>query len=247
MLKALLTPRWLTFHLLALSLVVVLVNLGLWQLQRFEERTATNALLTERWQSEPQGYALLLEAARGPEDLRYRPVVISGRFDSDREVLLRSRSYQGQPGWHVLTPLIFAEGRALIVNRGWVPFALDTPPLGEVRPPETEVTVWGLLQPSQQPPAGWLVVRDPPEGMLQKVFWVDTQRLARQFPYRLEPFYLELVAQQPAIPGPLPVPPPPPEIGVGRHLSYAWQFFAFAIIGIVGYGLLLRRVLMEHR
>jgi len=245
--KVLLTPRWLVAHLLALSLVVALINLGLWQLRRLEERTATNALLAERLDDEPQAYSRLTEAVLDPEALRYRPTVISGRFDPSREVLLRSRSHQGQPGWHVLTPLLLAEERALLVNRGWVPFAMDTLPLDAVRPPEAEVTVWGRLQPSQRPPDGWLAVRDPPEGVLQKVFWIDTERLARQFPYRLEPFYLELIEQQPATPGPLPVPPPPPVIGTGPHLSYALQFFAFALVGIVGYGLLLRRVLTEHR
>lgn len=247
MIKALLTPRWLVAHLVVLGLAFALVNLGFWQLRRLEERAATNALLAERLGEEPQAYALLTGTVLDPEALRYRPAVISGRFDPDREVLLRSRSHQGQPGWHVLTPLLFAEDRAILVNRGWVPFAMATLPLDAIRPPEVEVTVRGLLQPSQRPPDGWLAVRDPPEGTLQKAFWVDTERLAQQFPYRLEPFYLELIAQQPATPGPLPVPPPPPEISSGPHLNYALQFFAFALVGIVGYGLLLRRVVTERR
>lgn len=247
MIKALLAPRWLAGHLVAISLVVAFVNLGLWQLQRLEARTATNALIQQQLAGEPRALRSLIEASGEPEALRYHRTFVSGRFDPEQEVLLRSRSHQGEPGWHVLTPLLFAEDRALLVNRGWVPFGMDTPPLEAVRPPEGEVTVWGLLQPSQKPPEGWLVVRDPPQGVLSKVFWVDTERLAQQFPYRLEPFYLELTAQQPATPGPLPVPPPPPEIGAGPHLSYALQFFAFALIGIVGYGLLLRRVLTEHR
>lgn len=238
------TLRWLAGHLLAISLVVVFVNLGLWQLGRFEERTASNALLSERLDAAPQAYLEL--ASLDPEALRYRPTVATGRFDPERELLLRSRSHQGRPGWHVLTPLVVAEGRALLVNRGWVPHELDTPPILPARPAEGEVTVWGLLYPSQRPPEGWLVVRDPPQGALSQVFWIDTERLAPQFPYRLEPFYLELVAQQPANPGPLPIPPPPPELGTGPHLSYALQWFAFALIGLVGYGLLLRRVLTER-
>lgn len=245
--KVLLTPRWLAGHLLALSLVVAFVNLGLWQLRRLEARSATNALIEARLAGAPQPYAALVAEGLLPDALHYRPVVVFGRYDPEHEVLLRSRSYQGQPGWHVLTPLRLDEERALLVDRGWVPYSMDTPPLEAVRPPEAEVTVYGVLYPSQSAPEGWLVARDPPEGVLTKVFWIDTERLSRQLPYRLEPFYVALVSQAPAPAGPLPVPPPPPELGPGPHLSYALQWFSFAAIGIVGYALLLRKVLAERR
>ena len=75
-----------------------------------------------------------------------------------QQVLIRNRSYQGQPGFHVVTPLQLADGRALLVNRGWIPLTEDgstpTPPA----PPSGPVVVTGraravaaagrLLQPS---------------------------------------------------------------------------------------------------
>ena len=39
----LLTPRWLIGHVLVLLAVIVLINLGLWQLRRLEQRRALNA------------------------------------------------------------------------------------------------------------------------------------------------------------------------------------------------------------
>lgn len=250
--RKLLSPRWLAGHLLALTLVVLFVNFGFWQLRRLEQRTTYNALVGARLAAPPEPFAELRERyalTAPPEDeasASYRRAEATGYFDTAREVLLRSRAFDGQPGYHVLTPLVLEEGRALLVDRGWVPFELDTPPVAEAAPPTGEVSVTGVLFPRQTQPTG-LGAKDPPTGELDAVFWVDTERLSRQLPYTLEPVYLELTAQTPAQGAPLPRPLPPPELGAGSHLSYALQWFSFALIGIIGYGFLVRSVLSERR
>ncbi len=253
--KALLTPRWLFGHLLALTLVGLFVNFGFWQLRRLAQRDATNVLLEARLNAPPQPFSQLartysLTAPEGEENSAvYRRASVSGRFDTAGEVLLRSRALDGQPGYHVLTPLRFAEDRALLVDRGWIPFELDTPPIIEAAPPE-RVQVTGVLYPSQEPPAGGglfdrlgLVQKDPAEGELDAVFFVNPARIGVGLPYTLEPVYLELSTQTPTQSGRLPVPPPAPVITRGSHLSYALQWFSFALIGVVGYGALLRSTL----
>ena len=78
------------------------------------------------------------------------------------------------------------------------------------------------------------------------IYYVDVERLQPQLEYPLEPYYLELIGQQPPQAGDLPVPPPAPELSRGPHLSYALQWFAFAVIALVGYAALLRRALREQ-
>ncbi len=255
--KKLLTPRWIFGHLLVLCLVILFANLGFWQLRRMVQREAYNALLESRLSAEPAPFARLAQQfSLGAPDtaensVLYRRARVTGRFDSENEVLLRTRALNGQPGYHVLTPLRLASGRALLVDRGWVPFALDTPPIREATPPASPVTLTGLLQPAQRPLENafmnrlGLVQRDPAEGKLRAVFYVDPSRLEQQLPYRLEPVFLELESQTPAQPGRLPVPLAPPELTRGPHLSYALQWFSFALIGIVGYTVLLRNVVRE--
>ncbi len=257
----LLTPHWLFGHLLALALVALFINFGFWQLRRLAQRDAANALLETRLDAPPRPYLDLyadLERRTSatapvddPDSAAYRRVNVSGRYDPANEVLLRSRALDGQPGYHVLTPLRFAEGRALLVDRGWVPFELDKPPVAEAAPPEA-VQVTGVLQPAQVQPAGGgvldrlgLVQKDPAEGELDAVFFVNPARIGRGLPYTLEPVFLELATQTPAQSGQLPVPPPAPEITRGSHLAYALQWFSFALIGVVGYAALLRGVLRE--
>lgn len=256
----LLTPRWLFGHLLALSLVALFVSFGFWQLRRLEQRDLSNALLESRLSAEPQPFNELasqydLSAPPEAEDAAaYRRAAVTGRFDAENEVLLRSRAYSGSPGYHVLTPLRLQNGRVLLVDRGWVPFELDDPPISEAAPPQGTVTVTGTLQPPQLGPEGGgladrlgLVQRDPAEGPLEAVFFVNPARLSGQMPYALEPVFLELATQTPAQLGPLPVPPEPLELTRGPHLSYAFQWFAFALIGVVGYGVLMRAVLRDKR
>ncbi len=256
--KKLLTPRWLFGHLLAFGLVVLFVNFGFWQLRRLAQREAYNALLEARLEARPQPFGQLVNqysstaSERAEDSVAYRRAQVTGRFDTANELLLRSRALNEQPGYHVLTPLRLASGRALLVDRGWVPFALDDPPIREAAPPPEKVTVTGILQPAQPEPTGGgflgslgLVQKDPAKGKLEAAFFVDPARLSVGRPYTLEPVFLELATQTPAQSGQLPVPPPPPEISQGPHLSYAFQWFSFALIGIVGYVILLRGVLRD--
>ena len=256
--KKLLTPRWLFGHLLALSLVVLFVNFGFWQLRRLAQREAYNALLEARLEAQPQPFGQLVNqysltaSERAKNSVAYRRAQVTGRFDTANELLLRSRALDGQPGYHVLTPLRLASGRALLVDRGWVPFALDNPPIREAAPPTGRVQITGILQPAQPEPTGGglldrlgLMQQDPAEGKLKAAFFVDPARISVGRPYVLEPVFLELATQTPAQSGQLPVPPPPPEISQGPHLSYAFQWFSFALIGVVGYAILLRGVVRD--
>lgn len=253
--SVLLKPRWLLLHAIVLVVAVAFTNFGFWQLRRLERRTGSNELIEARLESAPAPFEQISAAfdLTAPAPLEasaiYRRAVVRGRFDPEHEVLLRARSYRGEPGWHVLTPLVMESGSAILIDRGWVPYRLDTPPITEATPPDEMVTVTGMILAEQDPPTGSLArlaPRDPPEGELKAAYYADADRLAAQMPYPLEPVYLELIAQEPAQIGDLPVAPPPPEFSRGPHLGYAMQWFSFTLIAVVGYGILIRRALLER-
>ncbi|HEX7040899.1 MAG TPA: SURF1 family protein [Trueperaceae bacterium] len=244
----LLRPRWLAGHLLALALVVLFVNLGLWQLRRLEQRRAHVAQVVERMGLPPAPIGQVL--AEGGELPEYRAVTAVGEFDSSEEVLLRGRTRDGQPGFHVLTPLVLSRaglaGSAVLVERGWVPYAMDRVPVAEAPPPAGKVTVTGRLRRPTGGRAGSFGPRDPAEGELVQAYYVDVERLQGQMPYPLVEAYVELTSVTPPHPGDLPLPLPEPDLGEGPHLSYAVQWFSFAAIGIVGYFFLLRRAARDE-
>jgi surfeit locus 1 family protein len=248
--RFLLKPRWILSHLFVLVCVVAMVWAGFWQLSRLSERRAANAevLSAQNEPIAPLDELLPDGPATTPEDVaavQYRSVTVTGTYRTDDQVLIRNRSYEGAPGYWVLTPLVLADGSAVGVNRGWVPFAvLPEGPWDRFAPPTGTVTVTGLLREPQVRATGGIVSspEDAAEGRLRTLSRVDIGRLQQQVSTPLYPVYVDLRTQQPAQPEGTPTPVPPPELSEGPHLGYAGQWFIFATLTVVVYGLLLRRV-----
>ncbi len=256
MYRFLLKPRWLAFLMVGLFLAVTFTSLGFWQLRRLEQRRANNTLLTSRLAETPQPLLDLIKNYRTDvstfdnTSIAYRPTVVTGRYDTSNEVLLRTTdNYQGQPGFYILTPLVLETDQAVLVMRGWVPFELNTPPVKEATPPKETVEVTGMIYLETTRPTGFLsglTPRDPP-GKLAITAYTDTKRLEEQMPYDLLPVYIRLETQTPAQPATLPLKPEPLELSEGSHLGYAIQWFAFTLIGITGYVLLIRRTALDAK
>lgn len=233
-------PKWIAGHVLAVTVVILFVNLGLWQLDRHHWRAGLNAAITEGLRAEPVPFDRLTPGRRD-----YRRTAVSGRYLPEREVLLTPRNELG-PGHHVLTPLRLGNGRLLVVDRGWVPFALDEPPVAEAAPPGGQITVEGVLLPATHvdPKA----VRDA-QGRLLRVAAVAPRIVSAVAGGAVgdevvaDVFLLQREPQPP--PGRLPVPGPLPAPEAGPHLSYAVQWFLFALITVAGYPLLLRRTVRD--
>lgn len=229
-----LRPKWIFGHVLCLFLVVLFVSLGLWQLRRLDERQALNARIEARTTAPP---VPLGEALGDPDAAEYRRVEVTGRWAADDTVAVRSRSLDGRPGFHIVTPLVGDHG-AVLVNRGFVPRG----PRGEegaldVATPGGSVTVEGLVRESER--RGSLGPKDPVDGRLAVVNRIDVDRIQQQVDEPLAPVFVQLVA--PAPEGGLPVVLPEPETSEGSHRAYAVQWFIFAAVGAVGWPILLRR------
>lgn len=238
MFRFLLKPRWIALGLFALVMTGLCVRLGFWQLDRLDGRRYFNHRYEAGMTAAPEPVERLVDAGG---DLLYRQAEATGTYDPAREVILYGRTNQGEPGNHVLTPLRLPDGRALLVDRGWVPFAMDTPPVAAAAPAPGTVSVTGLLAPSE--PGG----TPQDAGTITTVTRPDLQRIGQQLPYPLVPYYLQLRTQVPAQAGDLPIPPPVPTLDEGPHLSYALQWFAFAAIAGCGFALLVWREVRDGR
>lgn len=229
---------------MVLVIAVVFVNLGLWQLRRLDERQLENAVAASRYEEPPEELSdLLTGAGDDVESLRYRRTILTGDYDPDNEILTRNQVYREQAGFHVVTPFITLEGTAVLVNRGWVPLDLDTPPIAEALPPDRTVKVSGWLSLTQLKPA--LGPTDASDGVLQVMSRIDIGRIKEQVPYPLAPVYL-IVDEEPT--DQLPVPLSKPEFDdEGPHLAYAIQWFGFTAIGLIGYWFLIRENLSKRK
>jgi surfeit locus 1 family protein len=210
---------------------VVCLVLGFWQLDRLKERRVANtAALKAR-----AAPAVRLRVEAISPDLAGRQVTALGHYDHVHDVVLRGRAYGGSPGVEIVSPLVLEGGRtAVLVNRGFVP----TPDavtvrtdsareLGRVRVEGTALTV----------PSGSGVPLEREGGTT----WtrLDLEALSKRIPYRLAPIYIRQAPDSnlPRFPRRL----DPLPIDDGPHLSYAIQWFAFAIMSIVFGGVILNR------
>jgi len=238
----LLAPRKLARHLFVLLVIAGCVIAGFWQLDRLHQ-VRTYKAGVRRQLGEP---AVPLDQVipRGPQvdpaRVAFRRVVVTGRYLDRDEVILAGRTLGDTPGNDLLTPLLLPDGRAIVVNRGWVPFAMDQPPVAQAGPPEGGVRVAGVLL---SPDAA----THPSTTRVRVTTRVDLVRLSERLPSRALPVYLLLQSQEPRQGGRLPRPQPLPTLDEGPHFSYAVQWFLFATVGVVGYPILLRRELHGRR
>ncbi len=145
--------------LVTLILLAVFVSLGRWQWHRGETRQLAWAEF-ERQTSLP--------AIDAPADLdaapRYQVIRMRGRFDGAHQFLLDNRFFRGKPGYEVLTPFELADGRRILVNRGWLPFLGHRDRLPDVSIqgdfPGTDVSLDGRLD--ELPSPGLASGRAPP-------------------------------------------------------------------------------------
>ncbi|HNP70890.1 MAG TPA: SURF1 family protein [Kouleothrix sp.] len=236
MFEALFRGRRLWATLAVVAGALILARLGIWQLDRLAQRRAVNAAIGAR-RAEPA--AQLNTALAQDATQEYRRVELRGVFDSAQEIVQRNRTLDGAPGVHVLTPLRFTDAQghqlAVLVDRGWLPQSMAGPAeRAAYAAPGGQVALLGQIRRSQEDFGG---PSDPPlsaeRPRLDAWFHVDPQRVAQQTGYPLLPVFIE---QLPAAGDPaLPKRDPLTDLGEGPHLGYAIQWFAFAVILLVGY------------
>ena len=216
---------------IASIVAVTCIALGIWQLQRLADRRARNAAIERERSRDPVPISTAVERGTAQP---YASVRASGEFDPDREVLVYGRSLDGEPGHLVVTPLVFDDGTAALVIRGWVPFDHQTVPVADAAPPTGELTIRGFLVPDEG--EGSTVPDD--NGVIGRL---DVEGIRSTLPYPVLPLAIQLTEQAEPQPRDLPVPLPPGELSEGPHLSYAIQWFTFATIAVVGAVILLSR------
>lgn len=210
---------------------LVCIRLGFWQAQRLRERRAANAIALAA-RSQP---VVTLAEAGWDSTLVNRRVRIRGRYDHAHDIVLRGRQYGGVPGVEIVSPLLAEPGDpAVLVNRGFVPSPdAATVASDSLREPGL-VTVEGIALPIGSDSGAPLQ-----HGGRSTWARLDREGLRSRLPYPVYALYLRQVPDStlPAFPRRL----EPPALDDGPHLSYAIQWFSFALIALIFAGVFARR------
>lgn len=226
--------RWPTLAFLAL--LPLLLGLGVWQLDRAEQKRSLLSEIRSAAEAEP---VPLAEAGKSYHGERLVRVTAEGRYDAERQFLLDNQIENGRVGYRVMTPLIL-EGspRALLVDRGWRAAPLTRGRLPELNTPEGPQRVAGVLGdgPSTGLRLGAAMVEDE-AGWPRRIQYLDFEALQAVLPYPLEGAVLETDDPVQARLESLAA------FGPERHMGYAVQWFALAAALCVLYIVVnLRRV-----
>ena len=210
--------------LAAIAAVATCVAAGNWQRDRMHAKEALRRQYDLAATAPPVALASLPAGTDWPS-LRYRPVVATGEYLVDRQIFIDNKVAAGRAGFHVVTPLSLADGRVVLVNRGWIAQKSSRAVLPDAPPPPGAATVQGRIA---IPAAGYLELKpESASGSIRQN--LDPARFAAATGLAVLPAVIEAAAA--------PVPDdgllrdwPAPDFGIATHRIYMVQWYAFALL-----------------
>lgn len=233
MLRRLLTRRWLTWLLIAIVWAVACVFLGRWQWHRYEAKSLSQHQLSDNYNAKPVGVTSILphkDSTLSPDDT-WRQVKLVGRYEPAKKLLVRNRPNDGTFGYELVIPFRQTDGPTVLVDRGWLDNGRTAAAPTSVPPtPSGTVTVIGWLKPGERATDNKRVPGQVSSINLDTIATLTKDDL-------LTGGYVLSRSEKPAPAatkhGLAPLPKPAPGTYAGINFSYALQWWAAAIGGIL--------------
>lgn len=213
------------FAILAAFFCLLFVQLGLWQLKRADEKK----------QMLESQHRLLLQApidfplASADSLIQYQPVHVQGHF-LNITLLLDNQHYQHQFGYNVISPLMLAGGKVVLIDRGWVAAGSNREELPEITIPLGPLDIEGsVYYPSQK---SWSLGAffDKKQANNVVIELIDARIISQFLHKSVYPFIIRMRAEAPngfirewQVVSMLPE----------RHNGYAVQWFAMALVIVI--------------
>ena len=234
-------------------------RLGVWQLDRAQQKLDLQARMQARASLAPLSTSDLARDEAAAADQHYRRIVLRGRWLTEHTVYLDNRQMNARPGFFVVTPLRLADGDAVLVQRGWIPRDFsDRTRLPPVPTLPGELQLEGRIAP---PPSKLLELASVPGGAIRQN--LDLSEFARETGLRLRPLSVQQTtpAQPVVTPGESAAAPAGgapdgllrqwlvPVVDVSKHHGYAFQWFALCalIIGLTAWFQFIRPQRLARR
>ncbi|WP_049730836.1 SURF1 family protein [Rhizobium ecuadorense] len=220
--------------ILVLIALAILISLGTWQVERLRWKEGLLADIAARQVAAPVPLADIEAMAAGGGDIEYRKVTATGRYINNKERHFFA-TWRGQTGFYVYTPLELADGRALLVNRGFVPYENKEPEMRMQGQLTDQQTVTGLAREKLPGKPSWVV---PDNDVAKNIFyWKDLDVMADSVGLdkaRVIPFFVD--ADSTPNPAGLPIGGVTQVDLPNDHLQYAftWYGLAAVLVAVVG-------------
>lgn len=221
--------------LATIILVPFLVSLGLWQLDRAEQKREIDYGVIKSQEREVLNVNTFIESnrinAHSFSKEIYRSASLTGHYDNNRQYLLDNRTHKGRAGFHVLTPFLLEHSKkSILINRGWISYQGTRDNIPDISITENLITISGVMK--QQGRA--IVLNESNNG---------SKKINRSYPKLIQSMKLDKLAKELNI-SLLPIIielDPNDKTGfirewqpyygsIDKHNAYALQWFSFAVI-----------------
>lgn len=206
--------------------LILLISLGFWQLNRAEQKKIELALIDQRFKEKTVKIDAfsLNDIAR----MRYREISAQGVYDSQHQFLLDNQIVNGKPGYFVMTPLrLHDSDKAILVNRGWIALKKYRNELPEIPLHTIKVQIYGRINNFPKPGLVLPGAEIPTDNWPAIVQVVNTDLLQAKLGYALYNYQIELDPQMPD--GFVRQWRRPVILSPERHIAYALQWFGLAL------------------
>jgi cytochrome oxidase assembly protein ShyY1 len=240
--RFLLSRRWVLFALVVAVLAWLATQLGQWQFHRLDERKQDNRIVRTNLKLPPAPVDDVLSTERAPRARdEWRRVTVHGTWDEKHTIVLKYQTRDSRAGVDVVTPLVTADGPAVLVDRGWI----ATENTGGTRPEDLPKATEG-----QVTVTGW--VRRDATGSAAKVSDLSTRALSSRevagvVPYPLYRGFLDVSLESPAPATKLEPTELPDDTSNGPHFFYGLQWWFFGVLAIFGFLYLAWDEFRQHR
>lgn len=223
--RRLFSPRWILIHLAIGSLAVLMIFLGLWQLQRLDERRARNSEIELNTSRD----IVTATQSLGSDADEWRRVKLTGSYVSGSDISVINRSQDGVAGDNLAAVFQTDNNGVFLVNRGFVPLSVST------RSTPTEpLSLVGYVRQSQTRRNVGAI--DSSEKGTKEFQRYDLARIKTALGLDINTaYYVQLIKESPSPNTQWPSPVPFPTIDEGPHFSYAMQWFFFSVVAIAGW------------
>jgi len=246
MFRLMFSRRWWMTTLLVLFGIGLTIRLGIWQVDRYLGNKAFADHLTAMQSAMPLTLGAGLQPA-GLTGMEYRAVQATGTFDFTHQIAVRNQiwvqTWGNETGYILVTPLVFPDGSAVLVDRGWIPLKYNTPAAWREFDTPGAVTVAGVLRLPAVPEMGGQLDPTLAPGQTSLDLWnlINLNRLQKQIPHPILPVYIEQAPVGDNTDLPFRALPDPDLSEEGINAGYATMWFIFTALLFFGYPLYLRK------
>ena len=232
-------PRIWPVLLAVIAGFVILCGLGTWQVYRLQWKQGLLAQLAANQDADPVDLATAESFHSIGNNVEFMKVRFRATYKHNAGMTMIS-TFEGGPGWIIITPALSSEGLAVIVDRGRVPVerleSFDKP-LGEV-----EIT--GVVRTYKNGKGYFEPDNDPEKNAW---YWWDIPAMlkASEFPASAKPFPFVVQVLPGSVTAEFPIPAEPKANLSNNHLGYALTWFGLALALVVVAGIYVRGLMKK--